>query len=295
MNFSIVFNNTGDSILLESVNPAVLEYYVENLNNCNLNNFSISNANLATQLPILINDLKTTVTDCDWICKLIGEKIDLLPELDYLNQSVLNKMHADWVNSQSKEFNIKNAYQADPDSAILTQIHHNFSDDIVTTSNSTLLSSIGADQMYNKLNICIHNLENAFNTVRCSVTDMPWWSIDNPFEKTILTNNISNFRLIFNHPGRTSYNKFLHFDEHNEFNDENNFDQLLGHASFHLVKPQTIPLSKEYVSWCNLNNKTPVGDYLNIGNIPDLVENLTHYRKLFYRNVVNNTSFSIEI
>jgi hypothetical protein len=99
----------------------------------------------------------------------------------------------------------------------------------------------------------------------------------------------------FRHLGRTLYNKFNNFDLNLDYQDENTFDQLLGFVEIGLKMPQTVELSKEYISWCKQHNKIPSGDYLNIGNIPELYSNLTKYRQVMYRNSLQNNSFSIQL
>jgi hypothetical protein len=91
------------------------------------------------------------------------------------------------------------------------------------------------------------------------------------------------------------YNKYQTFDTDLQYNDENSYNELLGFVSLHLVPPQTIPLSKEYTDWCVTHNKKPSGDYLNIGNIPDLKKHLTDYRLVVFRNLLQPNSFSINL
>ena len=141
----------------------------------------------------------------------------------------------------------------------------------------------------------VHQLEISFKEVKFEVTDQNWIEFTNPFGKEILTNNINNFSISFNHLGRTLYNKFVYFDSNLEFDDENSFNELLGFVSIKLEQPQTIPLSSEYVNWCKHHNRVPSGDYLNIGNIPNLVEKLTDYRTIIFRNTLQNNAFSIQL
>jgi hypothetical protein len=102
-----------------------------------------------------------------------------------------------------------------------------------------------------------------------------------------------NLKLSFNHLGRTLYDKFINFDVNLEHNDENSFNELLGFVTISLTPTQTIPLSLEYVNWCKQHNRTPIGNYLNIGNIPNISENLTKYRIIIFRNLLKNNKFSI--
>ena len=175
------------------------------------------------------------------------------------------------------------------------KIHDMFPDDIQTPPLGVVISKLGFGELYSSLNEPhIHRLELMFKKIEFAVSDA-WTKIaDNPFDKTLLTNNHANLSISFNHLGRTLYNKFVFFDNDLEFDDENSFNELLGYVTLSLQPSQTIPLSAEYVDWCKKHNKQPSGDNLNIGNIPDLYDNLTKYRIIVFRNLLSNNKFSIQ-
>ena len=91
------------------------------------------------------------------------------------------------------------------------------------------------------------------------------------------------------------YDKYQTFDTDLQYNDENSFNELLGFVSLHLVPSQTVPLSKEYTDWCNTHDKIPSGEYLNIGNIPNLEKHLKDYRLVVFRNLLQYNSFKIKL
>ena len=107
MNFSVVFDKTGDSILFKTINTQtadVLCYYVDYLDSKNLNKFS---SNVGIKINQSIKQLHSTITECNtFVYELLDDYIDTYELEEYLNQSVLNKFHADWVKSQSIEYNI---------------------------------------------------------------------------------------------------------------------------------------------------------------------------------------------
>lgn len=293
MNFSLVFQNSGDLIPLQTIDEQsseVLCYFVDNLNQHNMNKFS---SRAGAEIKQSVDNLHATINECNnHMYELLDGYIDTYDFEDYLNQRNLNKLHADWVHSQKINYDIlkkKRKYQS-PQSQIIQDM---FSDDITQTSVGNLLQKLGLDKLYGNINQDLHVLELLFNNLK--FTTDHWIEIDNPFPKSILTNNISNFRLTFNHLGRTLYNKFVFFDHDLEFDDENSFNQLLGFVDLRLCPPQTIPLSQEYVDWCHKHNKSPIGDNLNIGNILDLDQNLTKYRKIIFQNTLQNDNFSIEL
>ena len=138
-----------------------------------------------------------------------------------------------------------------------------------------------------------YDLENIFSNVEFSVGE--WIEFFNPFPKRYLTNNICNLRFSGHHLGRFLENKFDTFDHALEFDDENSFNNFSGFVRIRLAVPQTIPFSTEYIAWCKKVNREPIGKYFNIGNIPDLMENLTKYRQIIFRNSLQNNIFSIQL
>jgi hypothetical protein len=297
MNFSIVFENTGDSLPFETCSSEVAEvllYYVDNLNNKNLNKFIIPSAGKKIQTAILALDSSLHETN-KWIYEILDSYIETYVDSEYLDQRILNKLHCNWVNSQTVLYDIQ-AKRKKYKSAQTELINNLYPDEISITSVGTLVNEkLGYKKLYDSINLNIHRLEEIFQNIRGQVADQDWVEFDNPFSKTLLTNNIGNFSLSFYHPGRTLYNKFEYFDMDLVWDDENSYDQLLGYVTINLSNPQTVPLSKEYVDWCVVHNKIPSGDNFNIGNIKNLVNRLTDYRKIIFQNTLQNNTFSIQL
>jgi hypothetical protein len=295
MNFSVVFDSTGDSIPFKTINAQtadVLDYYVDYLNSKNLNKFS---CNKGIKIKESIQKLHSTITECNgFIYELLDSYIDTYDMEGYIDQKVLNKLHADWVKSQSIEYNILekrkkyNSVQAE-------LIHSMFPDDIPVPLVGVIISMMGVKDLYNQINLSVHEIESSFHKFNFHVANCSWVEFINPFSKALLTNDVSNFSLPFNHLGRTLYSKFINHDHTLEFDDENTFNELLGYVDINLLSPQTIPLSKEYITWCKVNNQVPSGNTLNIGNVLNLEENLTKYRTIMFRNTLQSNSFSIQL
>jgi hypothetical protein len=293
MDFSIIFQNSGDAIPFRTINDSldeVLSYYVEKLNEQNLNTFS---SPVAGKIKHAIETLHTTIVECNkFVYELLDYNIDTYSTEEYLEQRNLNKLHADWVKSQHIKYNIlekKNKYASEQ----ANRIHNIFPDDVPEPYIGSVVSRLGYADTYNQLNIGVHNLEQLFANIKFFVGE--WVEFPNPFPKSYITNDVCNFRFNFNHLGRSLENKFNSFDHTMEFDDENSFNELLGFVELNLMSPQTIPLSSEYVEWCKKFNKEPSGKYFNIGNIPYLNENLTKYREIIFRNSLQNNVFSIQL
>jgi hypothetical protein len=295
MKFLLVFENSGDSITFDPVNQEILEFYIEQLNQQSLNGFFSTDRHYGQKILDRINAFDSTIVEVNkWLYELIDIKIDAATTEEYLSQKFLNKLHADWVNSQSLLYNIPEKRKQFNFSGLVEKIHEKFPDNIPTPPLSDVLSKLELSDIYKSLNDThIHGLESIFNNIQYTVSDT--WTIisNNYFPKSSLTNNVANLKLSFNHLGRTLYNKFQNFDRNLDCNDENSFNELLGFVTLSLMPVQTIPLSTEYQTWCKQHNKVPSGDFLNIGNIPDLYENLTNYRIIIFRNLLDNNKFSI--
>jgi hypothetical protein len=296
MNYKLVFNGSGDEILFDPLNQELLDFYIDQLNSQGLNDFHCKNPQLGSRILDRIQQFKGCVLEINqWLYNLAELQLEVCDDEQYLDQRLLNKMHADWVKSQNLIYDIQKRRKETNFSNLSEKIHDMFPDDIQTPPLGVVISKLGFGELYNSLNEPhIHMLEIMFNNIRFSVSDIWTKIVDNPFDKKMLTNDHANLSLSFNHLGRTLYNKFVFFDKDLEFNDENSFNELLGEITLSLKPAQTIPLSAEYVAWCKKHNKQPSGDNLNIGNIPDLYNNLTKYRIIVFRNLLSNNKFSIQ-
>lgn len=298
MNFSIVFKNTGDFIPFVSVNTPVLEYFVDQLKQNNLNEFVLidSHRTRIAQLELKITNAQSVIEKVNsWLHDLIDCQIGPYDFEDYFDQNILNKVHADWVNSQQITYDIDKKRKQFNYQGLAEQIHNMYPDSIRFPKLGDVLLKLDYRTLYNLVNESCHNIEDSFNNFLFITKNSNWNEFKNPFDHSLLTNDIANLRISFAHLGRCLYNKFQHFDMHLEYKDENTFNQLLNFVTLGFSQPQTIPLSKEYINWCNQHNKFPSGEHLNIGNIPDLAEKIKDYRLIVYRNTKQNNQFFINL
>jgi len=296
MNFSLTFDNSGDSIDFVSTNPDLVEYYIDQLNQRKANSFCVQNSTWAESVTQDINYLHSVLEEVNnWIEELTDWRYDVFESEDYLNQRNLNKFHASWVKSQNQIYDIDTKRQQNNFTGIVEHIHDMFPDDERFVMLGNLLTKLNRSQQYDQINHAVHKLESRFNQINFGMSDGSCQAFLTVFDRSVLTNNIANFNLTFNHLGRTLYNKFQTFDLDLEHDDENSFDQLLGFVDIRLVPTQTIPLSSEYQQWCRSMNRVACGDNLTMGNIPDLHDRLTEYRQLIYKNLKNNNNFSIHL
>lgn len=297
MNFKIVFDNSGDFLPFYAVRPEVLDYYVDQLTQRNLNKFHDHTHSTGKDIAKKISTLHSSITQVNaWAGEILGNTINEFTDEEYLNQYNLNKLHEYyvWV-KQNLTYNIGQKRKDYNFTGYAEKLHNMFPDNIQNPSITTVLDKLDLDKSFTKINTDLHVIETSFNILKFSVKDVSWVEFKNPFSTAVLNNNISNFRLGFNHVGRSLYNKYCNFDLDLEFNDENSFNELVNMVEISLSSPQTVLLSQEYVDWCNLHNKVPSGNYLNIGNIPDLDKKLHDYRLIIFRNLIANSSFSIHL
>ena len=294
MSYLLVFKNSGDVITFDPVNQEVLDFYIDQLTHQNLNNFSPVNQYLGKLILNQVDSIKLSIQQVNkWLFDLADTQFEVYNSEGYLDQRVLNHIHAQWVQIQSMPYDIQKKRKQFNYTGIAEQIHDMFPDDIQMPPMGVVIDKIGKKNIFDSLNVPhVHKIETMFDIKY--QTSTTWTKIaDNHFSKKILNNNIANLSISFNHLGRTLYNKFINFDHALECNDENSFNELLGYVTLNLRPSETIGYSNEYLTWCKSHNKEPIGDFLNIGNIPNLYENLTKYRIIIFKNLLAGNSFSI--
>jgi len=296
MNFSLTFDNSGDSIDFVSTNPDLVEYYIDQLDQRKANSFCVQNSTWADLVTQDIDHLHTVLKEVNnWIEELTDWHYDVFEPDNYLNQKNLNRFHANWVKSKNQIYDIDAKRQQNNFTGVAEHVHDMFPDDERFVVLGNLLTKLNRSQQYDQINLAVHKLESRFNQINFGMSDGSWQEFSNIFNKSLLTNNVANFTLTFNHLGRTLYNKFQTFDLDLDHDDENSFDQLLGFVDIRLVPAQTITFSSEYQQWCRSVDRVACGDNLTMGNIPDLPDRLTEYRQMIYKNLKNNNNFSIHL
>jgi|688.fasta_scaffold534036_2 hypothetical protein len=296
MKFSLVFDNSGDTIPFVALNPDVVEYYVDKLLQGNLNNFYAYNSNYAARINDNISELHRNLIESNvWMTELFDQSFKTFDYMDYLDQDNLNYLHAAWVNMQSCRYDIDQKRKESKSTGLPEQIHNMYPDEERFPAFGDVVTKIGEHKTFNRINVpCIHALESSFTKVLFKCSDS-WVEFNNPFPKNLINNDICNLYLPFHHLGRTQYNKFVNYDFDLKHADENTFNELLGFVGLSLAHPQTRGYSNEYIDWCKQHNREPSGEDIPLGNIPDLLTNLTKYRIIVFRNTNAGNNFRIEL
>lgn len=287
----VIFDNSGDELAFKSVNRPVAEYYIDSLNKVGLNEFSLTQP---SSIPVALTNLRNSIgTVNEFLYDITGTRV---PEFDidgFLTHRNLNKMHSDWVESQTVRIDVKSLRNSDNPRTVTyaNALFDKLPDDNMTPTLGEVVSKLGFMKTYSKINMDVHRL--ASGPYRYATRE--WVEFPNGFDKSCVTNDKYNLTMPFNHLGRSLYNKFVYFDSELEFPDENTFDELLGIVEINLHRKETANYSVEFLEWCKRMNRAPTGEFLNLGYIKDLEENLNSYRLLLYRNLTQNNKFSLHL
>tara|TARA_R110000782_G_scaffold50724_4_gene109789 strand:+ start:6016 stop:6924 length:909 start_codon:yes stop_codon:yes gene_type:complete len=299
MKFSLVFENSGDSIPFTVVENLDLFIFFTKKINAESKNIFGNNSKLSTVIDKGLNDINWSLAKTNEVLHLlINQSFEQQDKLtDYLDQDFLNKTHAEWVFSQQKLVNIDAMRFSNHSeiAAIGNKLHDAYPDEIRIIKIAEAMSKLGYIYPYEEVNLSVHRLEQCFKKDNLEFSGKDKWEVfDNPFKDTIVSNsNIVNFSFGYTYVGRQLYNKYEYFDTDLKYNDHYNYETLEYSFQLSLSKPQTIPFSKEFLTWCHVHNVRPITTQIPLANIIDLEKNLFEYRKILYRNSKQNNQASI--
>ena len=299
MKFSLVFENSGDSIPFVVVeNLDLFDFFVKKINSESKNLFD-NNYQLSKEIDKKLNDINWSLSKTNEVLHLlINQSFEQKDKLtDYLDQDFLNKTHCDWVFSQQQLVNI-DAMRFNSQAAIAeigNKLHEIYPDEIRIIKIAEAMIKLGYIYPYEEVNLSVHRLESCFKKNNLEFSGNNKWEVfDNPFIDTVVSNgNVVNFSFGYTYVGRQLYNKYEYFDTNLKYNDHYNYETLEYSFQLSLDKPQTIPFSKEFLAWCQEHNVKPVTTQLPLANIIDLEKNLFEYRKILYKNSKQNNQASI--
>jgi hypothetical protein len=288
MKFSLVFENSNDSIEFNVINNAdILEYFVQqsNANHCN----SFIDNQIFVQIDKLVNEIHSAVSLANSVmsplCNTRFKENNNL--LDYLDQSFLNKQHEEWVFSQQQVICIDDLkYSTDKKTSELGwKLHNMYPDDICNILLAEAMIKLGFIFPYEEVNMTVHRLETFFTKKIEFQSETKWQVFDNPFLDNMISNNdVVNFSFGYTYVGRQYYDKWQHWDSELACQDHYNYETLEYAFQLNLSRPQTIPYSKEFIEWCQHKNVPPIACQIPIANMVDIEKNLKYYRTILYRN-----------
>jgi hypothetical protein len=299
MKFSLVFENSGDSIPFTVIaNEELFEFFVDK-SNASSNNLFSNNKLLADKIDQQITHLHWAISKTNEVLySLIGKSFEQQNILDnYLDQDFLNKTHADWVFSQLDIVDIdKMRFSNDHTVASIgNKLHELYPDEIRQIKTAPAMEKLGYIYPYEEVNLGVHGLELLFNKRNLEYSSVNKWDVfENPFRNNMISNNdIVNFSFGYTYVGRQYYNKFEQFDNDLVYKDHYNYETLEYSFQLNLANPQTIPYSKEFVAWTKKTGAELITNQLPIANTDNLTKNLFEYRKILYRNSRDNNQATI--
>jgi hypothetical protein len=299
MKFSLVFDNSGDTLSFDVVyNHELFEFFVEKTNAAGQNSFS-NHQSLFKQIDSKLTQLHWSLSKTNEVLYDLTKKSfkqqDILT--NYLDQNFLNKTHCEWVYSQNciVDIDVLRHSAVASQAKIGNMLHDIYPDEIRQVKIAPILEKLGYIYPYEEVNMSIHRLESSFNKSNLEFrADQKWNVFDNPFAKTMISNNdVVNFSFGYTYIGRQYYNKFEYFDTNLQYNDHYNYETLEFAFQLNLAKPQTVPYSTEFVKWADEHNVKPITTQLPIANLANIDSNLFDYRKILYKNSRDNNRASI--
>ena len=299
MKFSLVFENTGDSIPFEVVyNHELFEFFVTKAVSTNQNRFS-DQQKIAQQVSKSLTNLHSALSNTNEVLyDLVQISFTQSDNLEtYLDQRLLNRIHAEWVFSQNHKVQVHQLrFSQNSRSAKLgEQLHDQFPDEIIEARLAVAMQHLGRIYPYEEVNMGVHRLESIFtNSIEFNAASK-WEVFDNPFQKTSMISNQDrmNFTFGYTYVGRQLYNKFEYFDMHLDCDDHYNYETLEYSFNLNLQQPETVAFSPEFLAWCKRHNRQPLAKQIPVANVIDLDKHLTEYRKILYNNSQANNSTSI--
>jgi hypothetical protein len=299
MKFSLVFENTGDSILfLVKYNHELFEFFVENSISNDQNRFS-DNQLVSQRVNKGLTDLHWALSNTNEILwDLVGIKFPQSDNLEtYLDQGLLNRIHAEWVFSQNRKVQVHDLrLSQNLNTARLgEQLHDQFPDEISETRLAVAMQHLGRILAYEDVNMAVHRLESIFTSNIEYNAASKWEVFDNPFRKTSMVSNSDqmNFTFGYTYVGRQLYNKFEYFDMNLDCKDHYNYETLKYSFNLNLQQPETVVFSPEFLAWCDQHDQRPMASQVPIANMIDLDKHLTEYRRILYNNSQARNSASI--
>jgi len=296
MRFQIIFENSGDFLPFTAINPELLCYILDQIEMTSDQLFYPLNESLGNQILQNLKNLQQGIqTTNKWYSYLTDELYpEFDDEFDLLDQNILNKLHAQWVNSQSQSKVYDISYRKEYPTPISKQIEDIYPDDVRFPTIASVISRLGLLEMYNdKVNHGVHNVERSFFNIQYKSKSIEWVEWENHYPH-LVNDDICNLYLKFNHLGRTLSNKYEYFDFELEHLDENTFQKIIPDLGLNLRPPRTVPYSPEYVAWCKSKNRMPSGNLMPLGNLTNLFENIKKYRAIILKNLLSNNGFTIQ-
>lgn len=251
----MTWNATGDTLDIEVANTLLVDAWLPRLDPYNCFRLTLPPVDVGQDIQRLVNNL----VDVNAVFSKCGLPKLADPDSDWFDQDNLNTLHRDWVKVQHK--------------TRIVELLSKFPNDILTT--------------FHDINNLIHDIEHSL-VIKYSNSQGTPWQMVNPFAPDILEFGTWQVELDYQNLGRSTYEKWLNYDQDVDNEDTNNFTHIGGTVVFNISRPIQTSAPVSYLQWCQEKNVKPYGHKLPIGNFTCSLGTL---RTVFYRNVAvaNNT------
>jgi hypothetical protein len=174
---------------------------------------------------------------------------------DFVCQNTLNTLHRNWVQLHLTHPNISNLFGSE------------FKIDI------------------ERINKALHELEESWNLVIKS-EQLPFVNT----HRIPMNFGDSNIKILYANLGRSTYNKWLNFDDNVTDVDTNNYNEINPLLLLKLNRSHSTTPPLEYANWCSKHQVRPTPDKILLANFKDLASKQDTYRSLFMKNFVLNNN-----
>jgi len=266
MKLSLVFNESGDSIEFDAIQPDVVEFYVDWLDSSSTNNFTVRTKQTEpltsydrSELRKYLSELAPRLKDEFGIHCF--DDIDL--STDWFNQEKLNRIHECYVKSCQPG------------------IEPNINFELSKTPKDLY--------KFLTLNQGVHWSEKRWAARFMNTVHQPPDYVlppANPFKHDITTFNICNLSILYCGLGRQTFDKWRWWDDNIDDIDTRNFEELYGEIDLSLDRPRVVLPSPEYVEYCADHNVVAYGTHVGLGNLIALPERLGMYREVMHDNLI---------
>lgn len=320
MSFKLVFENSGDEVLFKLThNLEVAQWFLDKLARKNFSTDDLQDLDLKhihkswLKFQEIGDKLDTYFDNIHWYDELE----------DLLDPNIIADLHYGYANTTechpggfmakmtSANATQKMSTQEEADhKSLLQRIRHHTQREDKHITIGDIFKAFGYGKLYRDMPKMLNSIRQAFS----SILYYPFHEHDTlPFAKQKIgydTEYHANFNITRGGNIRTSFETYLEYDDemilkrwtpnkqkiglYQQYPGEtnwpgyNNFHTIMMHFEISLDRPRTRKFSPEYKHWCTTRGIKPVHDKIPIGCIPDLVDRIADYRKIFYRNRQDN-------
>lgn len=245
----LVFSSSGDELTLTL--SEVAEWYVQQLDKDKVNFFNQIDRPISRSMSKLrtvlenTNDFFTKKLKINVFEKYVGRE---------LKQSDLNSIHSDWVKLHKDKPGLIGLLEQ------VSQEHLN---------------------EFRDINEFVHQYEDGQLYEYRNYTKRRW-AVDNPYGTKILNWNHWQIQIKGNNLGRSTYQKWLNYDDNAVDIDTTDIVTMSGNLVVDLKQPRTLRPPKEYEVYCARHNIDCVnGEYVNFANFNNNIDTI---REVFEAN-----------